>query len=374
MKNKKAVLVLEDGKAFEGNMVCGEECSGEVVFNTGMTGYQEIVTDPSYAGQIVTMTYPHIGNYGYSKYDNESHRIFASGLIVKEFSNIYSNWRADSSFLDFAIDKNLSILEGIDTRALTKHIRTAGAMRGFISSADMSSEDMKRKALEVPDMDGRDLATEVSTSEAYDADQRLLAETDRKYKYKVVAIDYGIKWNILRLLSDAGCDVEVVNSRTNAKEILDRKPNGIFLSNGPGDPAAVGYAIKTIKELLGIVPIFGICLGHQLLSLALGFNTFKLKFGHRGINHPVMNLKTSKVEITSQNHGFAVEAESMAGSQVNNIEITHVNLNDKTVEGIKCSELKAFSVQYHPEAGPGPHDSRYLFNEFVKLMESSKVG
>jgi carbamoyl-phosphate synthase small subunit len=376
---KKALLVLEDGKSFEGRMVAGEQCEGEVVFNTSMTGYQEIITDPSYAAQIVTMTYPHIGNYGYCQRDSESRKTFAAGLIVKEFSNIYSNWRSEGSLKRFAADSDLTVVEGIDTRTLTKHIRTGGALRGVISSLTLDQKVLHERALALQPMEGKDLASEVTTEEPYFYDSGL-----KKENYFVIAIDFGMKTNILKLLNLNGCRVKVVPAKTSAGEILRDKPDGVFLSNGPGDPAAVGYAIKTIGELLGKVPVFGICLGHQLLSLALGAKTYKLKFGHRGANHPVKNLKTGKVEITSQNHGFAVDSlrfiESSSlrakcgnlGQRSTNIELTHINLNDNTVEGIACPELKAFSVQYHPEASPGPHDSRYLFRQFVELMESEK--
>lgn len=377
---KKAILVLEDGTSFEGRMVAGSECEGEVVFNTSMTGYQEIVTDPSYTGQIVTMTYPHIGNYGFNMEDSESRRTYAAGLIVKEFSSIDSNWRSQGNFQSFAQQFNMGIVEGIDTRTLTKHIRNAGAMRGIVSSYVLDKDELHRRVIELEPMEGKDLASKVTIDEPFDYDENILDSR----KHFVVAIDYGIKSNILKLLNMSGCKIKVVPASMSAEEILQMKPDGVFLSNGPGDPAAVGYAIETIKKLLGKVPVFGICLGHQLLSLALGAKTFKLKFGHRGANHPVKNLKTGKVEITSQNHGFAVDSSrfTVHGSQgtknsqstvnsqlLTKVELTHINLNDNTVEGISCPELKAFSVQYHPEASPGPHDSQYLFHQFVELME-----
>lgn len=358
----KGYLALEDGRVFEGDIVLGELTTGEAVFNTSLTGYQEILSDPSYAGQIITMTYPHIGNYGAAFEDDESRGIFASGLVVKEFSQIHSNWRADISLKDYLEKNNIAVMQGVDTRALTKHIRSSGAMRSAIGAASKySKESLVRTAKESRKMEGLDLASEVTVSKPY-------VEGDGGGEYYVVAVDFGMKRNITRMLVSLGCRVEVVPAKTSAAEILGKNSDGVFLSNGPGDPAAVGYAIDMIKELLGKVPVFGICLGHQLLSLALGAKTYKLKFGHRGANHPVKDLRTGKIEITSQNHGFAVDSVST------NIELTHINLNDNTVEGVACPGLKAFSVQYHPEAAPGPHDSQYLFHQFVELMESFKQG
>ncbi len=359
-----AVLLLEDGRSFQGwSFGAKGETVGEVCFNTGMTGYQEILTDPSYCGQIVTMTSPHIGNYGVNPEDVESDRIQVAGFVVKEETENPSNWRATQSIGDYLREHDIVGIQGIDTRALTRHIRTEGAMNGIISSADQNLDSLKEKLSAVPSMAGLDLARNVTTAERYEW------SGNGKGKLKVAAIDYGIKLNILRLLENNGCDVTVFPAQTSAEELLEFKPNGIFLSNGPGDPAAVDYAIKTVKNLLGKTPIFGICLGHQILALALGAETFKLKFGHRGINHPVKNLETGIVEITSQNHGFAVDLDSLPA----NVIPTHVNLNDNTSEGIRCKDIPAFSVQYHPEASPGPHDSRYLFRQYIDMM-AEKVG
>jgi carbamoyl-phosphate synthase small subunit len=348
----------------------GHRC-GEVVFNTSMTGYQEILTDPSYDEQIITMTYPLIGNYGTNSADVESRRIFAHGFIVKENCPYPSNWRNEDSLDDSLKKNNVVGLEGIDTRMLVKHIRTEGAMRGIISSTELGTKSLKKKVDEYPGLVGRDIVRNVTAKEPYTWNEGLIDifEPDHpvpRKKYKVVAYDYGIKQNILRPLCSHGCRVQVVPANTSAKDVLARKPDGVLLSNGPGDPAAVTYAIENIAKLLGKVPIFGICLGQQLLALALGGRTYKLKFGHRGANHPVKNLKTRKVEITSQNHGFCVDIDSLRDKDV---ELTHLNLNDNTLEGIRCRKLPAFSVQYHPEASPGPHDSDYLFEDFTKLMD-----
>jgi len=368
----KAVLLLEDGTVFEGTSfgAKGQKC-GEVVFNTSMTGYQEILTDPSYHEQIITMTYPLIGNYGTNKVDWESRRIFAAGFIVKEDCDYPSNFRSTESLSDYLKANNIVGLEGIDTRALVKHIRTQGAMRGIISSTEFNITNLTKKLQKYPGLVGREIVKNVTVKKPYHWDKGVIdvlsnAECRPEKKYRVVAFDYGIKRNILRLLRSHGCDVYVVPAATSAKAVLAQKPDGVFLSNGPGDPAPIGYAIETIRELLGKVPIFGICLGHQLLALALGAKTYKLKFGHRGANHPVKNLNTGKIEITCQNHGFCVDMDSLAGKDV---ELTHLNLNDNTNEGIYCKSKKAFSVQYHPEASPGPHDSNYLFNDFAELMK-----
>lgn len=370
----KAILLLEDGTVFEGASfgAKGQKC-GEVVFNTSMTGYQEILTDPSYNEQIITMTYPLIGNYGTNKADWESRKIFAGGFIVKENCDYPSNWRNTKSLGDYLKANNIVGLEGIDTRALVKHIRTAGAMKGIISSAEFGIANLKRKLQKYPGLVGRDIVKNVTVKKPYSWDKGVIdvlnnREIKPQKKYKVVAFDYGMKQNILRMLCSHGCDVYVVPAATSAEEVLAQKPDGVFLSNGPGDPAPVGYAIETVRELLGKVPIFGICLGHQILALALGAETYKLKFGHRGANHPVKNLKTGRIEITSQNHGFCVDMDSLDDKTV---ELTHLNLNDNTVEGIRCEEKAAFSVQYHPEASPGPHDSNYLFEDFIKLMDRS---
>jgi carbamoyl-phosphate synthase small subunit len=370
----KAILLLEDGTVFKGTSfgARGQKC-GEVVFNTSMTGYQEILTDPSYHEQIVTMTYPLIGNYGTNSEDWESRRIFAAGFIVKENCDYPSNWRSGRSLSDYLKENNIVGLEGIDTRALVKHIRIQGAMRGIISSTETNIKTLAKKLEQYPGLLGRDIVKKVTSKKPYGWDKGVIDVLENrqllpKKKYKVVAIDYGIKQNILRLLRSHGCEVHVVPAKTPAKDILAKKPNGVFLSNGPGDPAPVTYAFETVRKLLGKVPIFGICLGHQILSLALGAKTYKLKFGHRGANHPVKNLRTGQIEITSQNHGFCVDMDSLAGKDV---ELTHLNLNDNTNEGIFSRKHKAFSVQYHPEASPGPHDSNYLFDDFIKLMDKS---
>ncbi len=370
----QAVLLLEDGTLFKGNAfgAKGRRC-GEVVFNTSMTGYQEILTDPSYYEQIITMTYPLIGNYGTNRGDWESRQVFARGFIVKENCRYPSNWRSKNSLDEYLKKNNVVGIEGIDTRSLVKHIREEGAMRGIISSDEFERDRLSEELKHYPGLVGRDIVKDVTVKKSYQwdkgvidvlADKELLPEK----KYKVVTFDYGIKENILRLLRSHGCDVHVVAASTSADEVLKQKPDGVFLSNGPGDPAAVTYAVDTIKKLLGKVPVFGICLGHQLLALALGGKTYKLKFGHRGANHPVKNLRTGKIEITSQNHGFCVDIESLKHKD---IELTHLNLNDYTNEGVRSEKLKAFSVQYHPEASPGPHDSRYLFDDFIRLMDDA---
>jgi len=367
----KAVLLLEDGTVFEGSSfgAKGTKC-GEVVFNTAMTGYQEILTDPSYHEQIITMTYPLIGNYGTNSYDVESRKIFASGFIVKENCDYPSNWRNIKSLGDYLKAGNVVGLEDIDTRALVKHIRTKGAMRGIISSEEFLVSELKKKLSQYPGLVNRDIVKDVTSKKSYHWDKAvvdvLTAEENKPpVKYKVVAFDYGIKHNILRLLRSHGCDVWVVPARTSAKEVLSRKPDGVFLSNGPGDPGPINYAIEEIRKLLGKVPVFGICLGHQFLGLALGGKSYKLKFGHHGANHPVKNLQTGEIEITSQNHGFCIDINSLKNKDV---ELTHINLNDQTLEGFRCKNIPAFCVQYHPEASPGPHDSNYLFKRFATLM------
>jgi carbamoyl-phosphate synthase small subunit len=367
----KAILLLEDDTVFEGNSfgAKGQKC-GEVVFNTSMTGYQEILTDPSYYEQIITMTYPLIGNYGTNRSDWESRKVFASGFIVKENCPYPSNWRSRTSLGEYLKKNNVVGLEGIDTRKLVKLIRIKGAMRGIISSTVLNINKLREKLRDYPGLVGRDIVKDVSIKKVYKWDSGVIdvlagSEHKGEKKYKVVAFDFGIKHVILRLLRSHGCDVKVVPAATSAREVLSQKPDGVFLSNGPGDPAPVSYAIETIRKLLGKVPIFGICLGHQLLGLAFGGQTYKLKFGHRGANHPVKNLLTGAVEITCQNHGFCVDINSLKDKDV---KLTHVNLNDNTVEGIMSEKLSAFAVQYHPEASPGPHDSRYLFEQFIKLM------
>ncbi len=359
--SKTVVLLLQDGRFFYGEKFGSDgETIGEVCFNTGMTGYQEILTDPSYCQQIVTMTVPHIGNYGVNPDDYESDRIQVAGFVIKEETDIPSNWRSTQSLGDYLKDHNIVGIQKIDTRALTRHIRDNGAMNGIISTIDSNLESLKKKLSQVPNMTGLDLAQKVTCKDSY------LWSTIQNGQYKVAAIDFGIKHNILRLLESHGCNVTVFPAHVTYKEILDFNPDGVFLSNGPGDPEAVTYGIETVKKLLGEKPIFGICLGHQILALALGGKTFKLKFGHRGCNHPVKNLESGKVEITSQNHGFAVDLDSLPS----NIEQTHINLNDNTSEGIRCKELSAFSVQYHPESSPGPHDSCYLFEQFIEMMKN----
>ena len=367
-----ALLLLEDGTVFKGKSfgAKGIRC-GEVVFNTSMTGYQEITTDPSYHEQIITMTYPMIGNYGTNTADWESKKAWCAGFIVKENCPYPSNYRDELSFSDYLKENDVVGLEGIDTRKLVRHIRDLGAMRGVISSTETRVAVLKKMLDEYPGLVGRDIVKDVSTKRPYKWKKGVVdvvknTEDLPKTKYKVVAYDYGIKENILRLLRSHGCEVEVVPGKTPAEKVLAKNPDGIFLSNGPGDPAAVTYAAENVRKLLGKVPIFGICLGHQILTLALGGKTYKLKFGHRGANHPVKNLDTGAIEITSQNHGFCADLESFEGLDV---EMTHLNLNDNTSEGIRSKKLKAFSVQYHPEASPGPHDSKYLFDQFTNWMD-----
>ena len=336
---------------------------GEICFNTGMTGYQEILTDPSYSGQIINMTYPHIGNYGTNSEDVESHKVQCSGFVVKQASELPSNFRSESSIDDYLNDNKIVGIQDVDTRMLTRIIRDEGAMNAVISSEDLSEKELKNYLNKLPNMNGLDLAKKVSCKTPYIFN----SETDKKYK--IAAFDFGIKTNILRILSSYDCEIKVFPAQTNHKDIIDYNPDGIFLSNGPGDPAACSYAIKTVKSLLGIKPIFGICLGHQILALALGAKTFKLKFGHRGCNHPVKNLDTNIIEITSQNHGFAVENTGLP----EDIRITHVNLNDNTIEGIISKRYNAFSVQHHPEASPGPHDAQYLFTNFIESIKKMKL-
>jgi carbamoyl-phosphate synthase small subunit len=357
----KALLALEDGFVLEGESFAGSgECSGEVVFNTGMAGYQEILTDPSYKGQMVTMTYPLIGNYGVNEEDMESDRIWVEGFIVGEASPIPSNWRCTATLDEFLVKHGVLGVEGIDTRALTKHIREAGAMKGVMSTEDLDPSSLARKAKASPGLVGRDLVKEVTSSESI--------QWSDDGRYRVVAMDFGVKHNILRLLVSHDIQVTLVPAATKAEEILEMDPHGVFLSNGPGDPAGVPYVVEEVKKLLGRKPVFGICLGQQLIGLALGFKTYKLKFGHHGVNHPVRNEATGKVEITSQNHGFCVDIESADVP----VDVTHVNLNDQTLEGFRHREMPVFCVQYHPEAAPGPHDSSYLFDEFVASMEASR--
>ncbi|HVN47472.1 MAG TPA: glutamine-hydrolyzing carbamoyl-phosphate synthase small subunit [Bacteroidota bacterium] len=370
----KIKLVLENGTIFTGESFGAHGVTtGEVVFNTSLTGYQEILTDPSYAGQIVTMTYPLIGNYGINSEDMESVKPQVAGLVVKEYSEYPSNFRSTESLGSWLERHNIIGIQGIDTRMLTKIIRSSGAMRGIISTEDQTDEQLLERVKQSPQMAGLDLATRVTTKEQYswdavDTTPFALAPsvTPPKKRLNVVVYDYGVKQNILRRLTSYGCSLTVLPASYPAEKVLEMKPNGIFLSNGPGDPAAVTYAIENIKQLIGKKPIFGICLGHQLLCHALGGKTFKLKFGHRGANHPVKNLKTGAIEITSQNHGFAVNPDSL---DPHIVEMTHINLNDGTNEGFRHRTLPIFSVQYHPEASPGPHDSDYLFKQFMEMMK-----
>lgn len=376
MRSKqKAVLALEDGTMFEGwSFGCLGEKAGEVVFNTSMTGYQEILTDPSYKGQIVIMTYPLIGNYGINPEDIESQEPKVEGFIIKENSSIFSNWRGDKSLSDYLIRHHIMGVEGMDTRAITKHIRLAGAMKAILSTEDFDRNHLIEKAKTSPGLIGRDLVKEVTCGKPYPWTSGMDAQfaycspppSPSPSRFKVVALDYGIKLNILRSLHDWNCDVMVLPASSQAESVLSYHPDGVLLSNGPGDPEGVPYAIETVRQLIGKKPIFGICLGHQLLGLALGGRTFKLKFGHRGANQPVKDLKTGKVMITSQNHGFCVDPNSLDPSEV---ELTQINLNDQTLEGMRHKRFPVFSVQYHPEASPGPHDTQYLFGEFMKMME-----
>lgn len=360
------ILVLSNGRSFRGRLRGARKpASGEVIFNTAMTGYQEILTDPSYRGQIITMTYPHIGNYGVNEEDAESRKPFASGMIVKELSRVVSNWRAEGSLDDYLNKWGITALEGVDTRALVIALREHGALPGLIAPAEgCDMEALAREAAALPGMEGRNLAREVSVTAPYHwEDGRQSGQA-----FRVVAYDYGIKFNILRSLARRNAAVEVVPYDFPAAETLARNPDGVFLSNGPGDPEPVREAVEIVRGLLGRVPIFGICLGHQIMTLALGGQTYKLKFGHHGANHPVLNLDTGSVEVTSQNHGFAVAEEKLPDT----MRVTHRSLNDQTVEGIESLVHPAFSVQYHPEASPGPHDSDYLFDRFIAMMEKQR--
>ncbi|MFZ4627667.1 MAG: glutamine-hydrolyzing carbamoyl-phosphate synthase small subunit [Blastocatellia bacterium] len=394
--SRRGMLALEDGRVFRGRAWGAEgERLGELVFNTSLMGYQEILTDPSYAGQIVTMTYPLIGNYGVNPEDAESRRPFAEGLIVREYAEAPSNWRASGSLDDYLVHHGIVGLSEIDTRALVRHIREKGALRACLSSVDTDEARLVEKARHVPSMLGRNLVDEVTCAEAYSWPLPVApASTQNPFaqpsidplhavrselaaraasgatRFRVVAYDFGVKYYILRYLEAFGCQVTVVPARTPAETVLAMAPDGVFLSNGPGDPAALPEIVSTIRALLGQVPIFGICLGHQLLALALGGRTYKMKFGHRGGNQPVQNLLTRRVEITSHNHGFAVDPDSLDPAQV---ELTHRNLNDGCLEGFRHRTLPAFSVQYHPEAGPGPLDATYLFQSFVDLMQQAKT-
>jgi carbamoyl-phosphate synthase small subunit len=362
--SKKAILVLEDGRAFRGKAFGADgETFGEMVFNTSMTGYQEILTDPSYSGQIVCMTYPHIGNYGVNEQDTESRRPWVEGFVVRESSRIASNWRSTET-LDSYLKRNKIVgIEHIDTRALVRHIRDKGAMRAAISTIDLDETSLLEKVLTSPEMNNRELASQVTINESFDF------PAERDQQFHVVAYDFGVKTNSLREFSKYGCKITIVPAETSAQEVLSLKPDGIFLSNGPGDPGSMKTVVAEIKKLTETnVPMFGICLGHQILGQVFGGETYKLKFGHRGGNQPIKDLTTGRIEIASHNHGFAVEAESLPAD----VEITHVNLNDNTVAGLRHKSLPVFSVQYHPESAPGPHDSEYLFRRFIELMQEKK--
>ena len=363
--NDTAKLILKNGTVFTGETFGAQgETIGELCFNTAMTGYQEILTDPSYCGQLITMTYPHIGNYGVNSMDMESNKIHAKGIIIKDEIVLPSNFRSEKSLNDHLCEQNIVGIKNIDTRMLTRIIRDQGSMNGIISNDNKNKQHLIKKLNSFPVMKGLDLTRNVSCNSIYK-----WKSSNKNIKYKIAVIDFGIKFNILRILESYGCELTVFPCTSNYKEILNSNPDGIFLSNGPGDPSAVTYAIKNVQKLLNKKPIFGICLGHQILAIALGAKTYKMKFGHRGSNHPVKNLQTNKIEITSQNHGFAIDPDTLS----NNIEITHSSLNDKTVEGLNCKDIPAFSVQYHPESSPGPHDSLYLFKQFFNMMKPEKL-
>jgi carbamoyl-phosphate synthase small subunit len=381
---KPAILALEDGRIFNGRAAgAATRRGGEVVFNTSLTGYQEVFTDPSYSGQIVCLTYPHIGNVGSNVDDEESPRPYIEGLIVREFSAISSNWRSTETLQDYLSRYNVPVIWDMDTRALVRHLRKVGALRGMVATDGTPAEQLIAEARALPTMAGLELASRVTCAKQYSWNKgsieltaspwhESMAESDARVpaeRFHVVAYDFGIKQNILRLLTDINCEVTVVPAGTPAEEVMALKPDGVFLSNGPGDPEPITFAVENIRKMLGKVPIFGICLGHQLCGLALGGRTYKLKFGHHGANHPVKNLLTGRVEITSQNHGFVVDPDSLPPEDV---EITHVNLNDQTNEGMRHKKLPLFSVQYHPEASPGPHDSHYLFHTFTDMMKQFK--
>ena len=374
----QAILALEDGRIFRGEGYGAKgECYGEVVFNTSLTGYQEIFTDPSYAGQIVVLTNPQIGNYGTNDFDNEANKPYIEGLVVREFSPVSSNWRSQQVADEYLERFQVPVISEIDTRALVRHLRTHGVMRGVISSIETRPDVLVEKARSIRKMDGTDLAKVVSTKARYEWEQEApdplkqdeTIEAEERPHLHVVAYDFGIKKNILRMLSKEGARVTVVPAETSAEDVMALNPDGVFLSNGPGDPEPVTYAQENIRKLMGRTPVFGICLGHQLIGLALGGKTYKLKFGHHGGNHPVQQVESGKVEITCHNHNFAVDPDSLKTSDV---DLTHVDLNDNTLEGLRHRTMPLFSVQYHPEASPGPHDSNYLFRDFRKLMEEWK--
>ncbi len=368
----KALLALEDGTVFHGESFgAAGEVAGEVIFNTSMTGYQEILTDPSYKGQIVTMTYPLIGNYGVNKSDVESAKPQVEGFVIRALSPVASSWRKEATLEEWLKAHGTVAIQGVDTRALTVLLREKGALKGILSTADLDPARLVKKAKESPGLLGRDLVKEVTCGEIHAWSEEIPKGSDPKshsgVRPHVAAVDCGMKAHIPRMLTQAGCQVTVVPATATAREILEMKPDGLFLSNGPGDPEGMPYLVSAVRDCVGRLPIFGICLGHQILGLALGGKTYKLKFGHHGANHPVMDLATGRVEITAQNHGFSVDPDSIPGGAV---EVTHRNLNDKTCEGMRHREQPVFSVQYHPEASPGPHDSRHLFRRFVRMMET----
>jgi len=361
----EAILYLQDGTFFKGRSLAqAGETAGEIVFNTAMTGYQEILTDPSYTGQIVVMTYPLVGNTGVNNDDVESDKIHVKGFVVKEFCRRPSNWRATRSLTEYLNKNKIMAMQGVDTRALTRHLRVAGAMKAIISTEDFDPKSLQAKLDVLPSMEGADFVREVTTPKKY------VWKAKGPRRYKIAAIDCGIKWNILRIFADLGCETHVFPATATIKDILAIKPDGLFLSNGPGDPAVVTYVIDTVKQSIGKLPVFGICLGNQILGLALGGKTYKLKFGHHGANHPVKDLEGQRIGITSQNHGFCVDTATLDPDEA---EVIHANLNDHTSEGIRHKKFPVFSIQYHPEASPGPHDARYLFKQFLDMIEANKT-
>lgn len=359
-------LIFENGTIFTGTVFAkGKDCTGEVIFNTAMAGYQEVLTDPSYYQQIVLMTYPLIGNYGINSEDIESRKLFLSGFLVKEYIDFPSNWRSQKTLKQYLEESQILGVEGMDTRAITRYIRTAGAQKALLTTSTDPIDQLLSRLHQAPDLVGRDIVSEVTCAKSY------VWDSTASYPYHIAVIDCGIKYNILRQLSQKGCKCTVFPASVTAETLLAGKFDGVFISNGPGDPSAVTSVIDAIRGILGKLPIFGICLGHQILGLALGGTTYKLPFGHHGANHPVQNLKNGHVEITSQNHGFSVDPDSFTSQD---IEVTHINLNDQTVEGLRHKRFPAFSVQYHPEAAPGPHDSHYLFQEFIDLINQHKAS